>query len=94
MAMMSQSVNMLHRHHTRVGHRVVGRKGRTKVTKTNWRKAHAMTKQAAPQQRPHDPGCSCRSIWTKTILGWFQERPQVTKLLPQRNAIWPKPGLV
>ena len=70
-AMMSQSVNILHRHHTRVGHWVVGRIGRAKVTKADWRKAHAMTKEATSQQRSHDPRRSCRGIWTKTILGWL-----------------------
>ena len=39
-AMMSQSMDKLHGHHTRVGHRV-GREGGAKgmVTKTNWGKA-------------------------------------------------------
>ena len=71
-AMMSQSMDKLHGHHTRVGHRVGGEGGaKGMVTETNWGKAQAMTKKAASQERTHNPRSGCRGIWTKTILGGF-----------------------
>ena len=93
--MTSQAMNQLCWHHAQMGDRVrreVGAEGMG--TEPNWGETQAMAEQTTSKERSHNPRSGFGGIRTKTVLPRFQERSQVSQLLPKWTSIRSKPGSI
>ena len=63
-------------------------------TEPNWGETQAMAEQTTSKERSHNPRSGFGGIRTKTVLPRFQERSQVSQLLPKWTSIRSKPGSI